>query len=236
MISAKDINNRQFEQTRPGYKPEEVDSFLREIAMQITQYQREKEEAEKKIEVLVESVREYKKDEEALKDALIAAQKQSRTIIAEAQSKAADILADANVRAKEIIGSTTVQLEKEKRCLAKMQQEVSDFKASLLSMYKEHLNQITAIPDYDDDDSENEEETPVQTVVRQPQPEAPVVQPVQPEQIAPAAVPEDNMESTRVIDNPFKSEKSSFPFDEPASVSASRTENKFGDLKFGQNK
>lgn len=237
MISAKDINNRQFEQTRPGYKPEEVDSFLREIAMQITQYQRDKEEAEKKIEVLVESVREYKKDEEALKDALIAAQKQSRAIIAEAQSKAADILADANVRAKEIIGSTTVQLEKEKRCLAKMQQEVSDFKASLLSMYKEHLNQITAIPDYDDDSSD-EEEAPVQAAVRQPQPEAaPAVQPViQPEQPAPAAVPEENIESTRVIDNPFKSEKSSFPFDEPASVSASRTENKFGELKFGQNK
>ena len=37
MLSAKDINNKKFEQTRPGYKPEEVDDFLREIALQITQ-------------------------------------------------------------------------------------------------------------------------------------------------------------------------------------------------------
>lgn len=229
MLSVKDINNMQFEQARPGYKTEEVDSFLREIAMQIGQYQREKDEAEKKIEVLVESVREYKKDEDALKDALIGAQKQGRAIVAEAQSKAAEILADANARAKEIIGSTTVQLEKEKRCLVKMQQEVSDFKANLLSMYKQHLEQITAIPDFDDDDSEDAEEVPVQAAVRQPQPEAPVQQ----EQPEPEPLPDENMEATRVMDNPFKQEKNPFPFDEPASVG---TAGKFSDLKFGQNK
>lgn len=229
MLSVKDINNMQFEQARPGYKTEEVDSFLREIAMQIGQYQREKDEAEKKIEVLVESVREYKKDEDALKDALIGAQKQGRAIVAEAQSKAAEILADANARAKEIIGSTTVQLEKEKRCLVKMQQEVSDFKANLLSMYKQHLEQITAIPDFDDEDSEDAEEIPVQAAVSQPQPEVPVQQ----EQPEPEPLPEENMEATRIMDNPFKQEKNPFPFDEPASVGMA---GKFSDLKFGQNK
>ena len=50
MLSVKDINNKRFEQARPGYKTEEVDDFLREIAQQIAQYQREKEDAEKKIE------------------------------------------------------------------------------------------------------------------------------------------------------------------------------------------
>lgn len=230
MVSIKDINNKQFEQARPGYKTEEVDSFLHEIAMQMAQYQRDKDEAEKKIEVLVESVREYKKDEDALKDALIGAQKQGRAIVAEAQSKAAEILADANARAKEIMGSTTVQLEKEKRCLVKMQQEVSDFKATLLSMYKQHLEQITNIPDFDDDESEDAAESvpmPAPAPVQQEQP-APVQTPV--------PQPEENMDATRVIDNPFKTEKSPFPFDEPASVSASRTESKFGELKFGQNK
>ena len=35
MITAKDINTRRFEQAKPGYKPEEVDEFLKEIADQI---------------------------------------------------------------------------------------------------------------------------------------------------------------------------------------------------------
>lgn len=239
MLSVKDINNKRFEQARPGYKTEEVDDFLREIAQQIGQYQREKEDLEKKIEVLVESVREYKKDEDALKDALIGAQKQGRVIVSEAQAKATEILADANKRASEIIGSTTVQLEKEKRCLVKMQQEVSDFKANLLSMYKQHLEQITAIPDYEDD-SEDSAEVPVQQAA--PAPAAPVQQAApafQDEEPAPEPVPvqpEQNMEATRVMENPFKTEKNSFPFDEHVNVGSVRAESKFGELKFGQNK
>ena len=235
MLSVKDINNKQFEQARPGYKTDEVDDFLREIAHQIGQYQREKEDLEKKIEVLVESVREYKKDEDALKDALIGAQKQGRVIVSEAQAKATEILADANKRASEIIGSTTVQLEKEKRCLVRMQQEVSDFKASLLSMYKQHLEQITAIPDYEDDSEDSAEApapapaAPVQQETPAPQAEAPVPEPV-------PAQPEQNMEATRVMENPFKTEKNPFPFDEHVNVGSVRAESKFGELKFGQNK
>ena len=216
MLSVKDINNKRFEQARPGYKPEEVDDFLREIAHQITQYQRDKEETENK------------KDEDALKDALIGAQKQGRAVIAEAQEQADKIIADARAKADEIIGSTKVQLEKEKRCLVKMQQEVSDFKANLLNMYKQHLEQITAIPDYDDDDEEEAFEQPVETVA-----------PVQEKQEEAAPVPQaasQDMEATKVLDNPFKSEKTSFPFDNAVASSAARTENKFGDLKFGQNK
>lgn len=225
MLTVKDINNKRFEQARPGYKSEEVDDFLREIAHQITQYQKDKEETEKKMAVLVESIREYKKDEDALKDALIGAQKQGRAVIAEAQEQADKIIADAKVKADEIIGSTRVQLEKEKRCLVKMQQEVSDFKANLLNMYKQHLEQITAIPDYDDEVEEqetvSEEETPI---------------PVAQEEVAAPQQEAQDMEATKVLENPVKTERTSFPFDTPISTSTPRNENKFGDLKFGQNK
>ncbi|MBQ3161750.1 MAG: DivIVA domain-containing protein [Oscillospiraceae bacterium] len=228
MLSVKDINNKRFEQARPGYKPEEVDDFLREIAHQITQYQREKEETDKKIAVLVESVREYKKDEDALKDALIGAQKQGRAVIAEAQEQANKIIADARAKADEIIGTTRVQLEKEKRCLVKMQQEVSDFKANLLNMYKQHLEQITAIPDYDDDDEDEEIAEEVAEAIQEA---------AQKEEAAPAPQPAaQDMEATKVLDNPFKSEKTNFPFDNAVASNAARTENKFGELKFGQNK
>lgn len=219
MLTAKDINNKKFEQTRPGYKPEEVDDFLREIALQITQMQKDKEEIEKKIEVLVESVREYKKDEDALKDALIGAQKQGRAVVQEAHENADKIIAEAHVKAEEIIGNTRVQLEKEKHCLAKMQQEVSDFKQNLLTMYKAHLEQITSIPEFED---ESEEEAPTSTAVE----EKPAGQP----KAEPAPV---NMEATRVVDtSSVKRERTGFPFES----NQSSGESKFGNLKFGQNK
>lgn len=219
MLTAKDINNKKFEQTRPGYKPEEVDDFLREIALQITQMQKDKEEIEKKIEVLVESVREYKKDEDALKDALIGAQKQGRAVVQEAHENADKIIAEAHVKSEEIIGNTRVQLEKEKHCLAKMQQEVSDFKQNLLTMYKAHLEQITSIPEFED---ESEEEAPTPTAVE----EKPAEQP----KAEPASV---NMEATRVVDtSSVKRERTGFPFES----NQSSGESKFGNLKFGQNK
>lgn len=227
MLTAKDINNKKFEQTKPGYKPEEVDDFLRELAMQITQMLKEREETEKKIEVLVESVREYKKDEDILKDAIIGAQKQGRAVIQEAHENAEKIIADAHVKADEILGNTRVQLEKEKHCLAKMQQEVSDFKSNLLAMYKSHLEQITSIPDYETEDEEEEEvieEVPEQTEsVQDPEPE------VTSDQEA------ENLEATRVMDMDaaMKREKQAqaFPFGDD-----SESDNKYGNLKFGQNK
>ena len=219
MLTAKDINNKKFEQTRPGYKPEEVDDFLREIALQITQMQKDKEEIEKKIEVLVESVREYKKDEDALKDALIGAQKQGRAVVQEAHENADKIIAEAHVKAEEIIGNTRVQLEKEKHCLAKMQQEVSDFKQNLLTMYKAHLEQITSIPEFED---ESDEEAPTPTAVEEKPAEQPKAEP------APV-----NMEATRVVDtSSVKRERTGFPFES----NQSSGESKFGNLKFGQNK
>ena len=44
MLTAKDITNKRFEQTKSGYRPEDVDDFLREIAAQISKMQKEREE------------------------------------------------------------------------------------------------------------------------------------------------------------------------------------------------
>ncbi len=198
MITAKDINTKRFEQAKPGYNTDEVESFLKQIADQITAMTREKEDTEKKIEVLVESIRRYKADEEALKDAMIGAQKQGRAVVAEAQEKANAIITEAqqmaeqiisaaNVKADEIIGSTAVRAEKEKAALEQMQGAVKEFKRDLLSMYKSHLELITSLP-ADDDDEDDEE--PVQQDAAQTEAEAETAE-------APSM---DDMESTRVID------------------------------------
>ena len=187
MITAMEINTKRFEQAKAGYKPEEVDEFLNLLADQVSTMIKEKEDTEKKIEVLVESIRRYKADEEALKDAMIGAQKQARAvmedakqkadaIVTEAQQKAEQIISAANVKADEIIGSTAVRAQKEQETLEKMQNAVTEFKSNLLAMYKSHLELITSLPE---DDPEEEPEQ------------------VQAEETAPAA---EDMEATRVID------------------------------------
>lgn len=163
MITANDINMKRFEQARPGYKTEEVDELLRQVSEQLSVMEKDREDSEKKIEVLVESVRRYKADEEALKDAMIGAQKQGRaviaeakeraeTIITEAQQKAEQIISAANVKAEEIAGSASVRARREQDHLERMQRAVKEFKSDLLAMYKSHLELITALPEAEDEE------------------------------------------------------------------------------------
>ncbi len=157
MISAMDIDNKRFEQAKPGYRPDEVDSFLREISSSFKALQKEKEETEKKMNVLVEAVKKYKQEEEDLKNAMIMAQRQSREIIAEAQQKAEQIIADANVKSDEIAASVGDRLEKNQAAFTDLKREVADFRTNLLNMYREHLNLINDIPEFDEDDEEEED-------------------------------------------------------------------------------
>lgn len=203
MITANDINMKRFEQARPGYKTEEVDELLRQVSEQLSVMEKDREDSEKKIEVLVESVRRYKADEEALKDAMIGAQKQGRaviaeakeraeTIITEAQQKAEQIISAANVKAEEIAGSASVRARREQDHLERMQRAVKEFKSDLLAMYKSHLELITALPE-----AEDEEEAADQI------PEEPAAQAyADPAQSAPDEsnnMVMDSMDDTRVI-------------------------------------
>ena len=150
-MNPKDIAGKKFEKGGMfGYKPEEVDEYLKDMAYEFAQLSKEKAELERKLEILAEKVREYRNDEDAIKEALLGAQRQGKEIVADAKRSAERILAEANVKAEEIIGGTKFQIEKERSMLGRMQREVSDFKAKLLSLYKSHLDLITALPEVED--------------------------------------------------------------------------------------
>ena len=207
MISAKEISNKRFEKsTLGGYKTDEVDQFLRDIAVEISQIQKEKDDCEKKIDVLADKVREYMKDEEVIKEALLGAQRQGHQVIEDSQNIANKIITEANEKAYKIIGQTQIQLENEKISLARMQKEVSDFKAKLLTLYKSHLDLITAMPDVDDYE---------------------VISKVAEAEVTREPVIEENVKP-----NSDESNKHSFPFP----TSSNNTESRYSDLKFGHNK
>lgn len=134
-MNAKDILSRRFEKaTFNGYKTDDVDEFLREVSSEYSQLQKDKNELERKLEVLADKIREYRDDEDALKDALLLAQKQGNQIvndskaaaeklrketqeavdkqIAEAQAKADKISADADEYAKRITKETNERADK----------------------------------------------------------------------------------------------------------------------------
>jgi cell division initiation protein len=158
MLSVKDINNKRFESSKIGYDPTEVDSFLREVSNSFKQVLSEKEELENKMTVLAESIREFRRQEEDLKNAMLDVQRAKRTAVESAKDESKQLLAEAHEQAKAIIGNTTAKLNAEKAAYEKLQNEVADFKAGLLSLYRDHLALIQAIPAEEPEIDEEEEE------------------------------------------------------------------------------
>ena len=161
MISASEIHELRFEKAAFGYKQEDIDEFLNKLEEEAAIAQRELDDSNNKIQVLADKVREYMRDEDALKDALLGAQKEGHRIISEANAKAEEIIAQAKEKADAMMDEVTVQhdaliekneaeIEEEHKKLAAAKKQVADFKKALFDMYKEHLNMLSAMPEEDD--------------------------------------------------------------------------------------
>lgn len=96
-MNAKEIVTKRFEKaTFNGYKTDDVDEFLKEVSDEFAQLQKDKGELERKLEVLADKIREYRDDEDALKDALLIAQKQGNAIVAESKASAEKLTKETN--------------------------------------------------------------------------------------------------------------------------------------------
>lgn len=172
MITAKDIQKKKFEKVKFGYSPEEVDAFLSQIENDLRLMQQDLDDANDKVQILADKVREYKDSEEDLKNAMIFAQKQARQIVAEAQEKANAMESEAqaaveSAKSQAVIDGETqlknieAKLEQENAALANAKSQVAAFKKSLFDMYKQHLELITGLPGSAEDAAEDEEEVEI---------------------------------------------------------------------------
>ncbi len=94
-MDAAAISEKRFTEAMRGYKKEEVDDYLNDVSMEASQLLKEKDELEKKLVVLADKIREYREDEDALKEALLGAQKQGNAVIASAKEKSAEMIQEA---------------------------------------------------------------------------------------------------------------------------------------------
>lgn len=98
-MEAADILDKKFSKGLNGYKMEEVDEFLQEVSTAFLELKKQNDELEKKMEVLADKIREYRKDEEAIKEALLGAQKQSSAVMTSTKEKSEQMISDAKEKA-----------------------------------------------------------------------------------------------------------------------------------------
>ena len=147
MFNANEIRQITFEKVVRGYRPEDVESFMEKIADEFEALAAEKQEIEGQLYILAERIEQYKSEEESIKSTLINAQKLGESIIAESRQKAEAILKDANIRKNDILSGAHEELELYEENLARIKREVSDFKINILSMYKEHIESLSKVPE-----------------------------------------------------------------------------------------
>ena len=187
MFTADEIRQITFEKVMRGYRPEDVESFMENIADEFEALEKEKKDLEEKLYLLAEKVEQYKAEEESIKTTLINAQRLGESIVSDARVKADNVIREATIKKNDIISSAYNEIEGTEEVLNKLRREVSDFKRNILSLYKTHIESLSNLPEEKTEEAVVEEEKepevqPVEQVVEEVvQETVPVEETVQPE-------------------------------------------------------
>ncbi len=163
MVSAQDIRDVRFSKSFGGYKTSEVDTFLDDCAATVDSLVASNEENNRKMQVLAESIVEYRNREDSIRTALLSAQRMSESVIDEAKEKAAEIIAQAEKDAAAVLENARRDIAAEMEELQRLKNEVAAFKARLLATYREHLTLIGVLEEENDaeETATQQEEPPV---------------------------------------------------------------------------
>lgn len=230
MFSVNQINEKKFEKSALGYKPESVDSFLFEVSEAYTAVVEENKQLQKKIQVLAEKIQEYREQEDSLRDTLLTAQRLGDSLLKESKNKADIIIKDATAKADKIVENAQKKLEGEQVALTKMQREVSGFKTRLMSLYKTHIELISALPDYE----EPKQEEPVEEQPEEVVAEVPAVE--ENAETVEAPVAEETTAEVPAEEEPevLAFTPKAMPVSSDAEEATDVKTSKFGPLKFGE--
>ena len=230
MYTANDIRNITFTKSLGGYKTAEVDDFIDVCADTVEKLTQSNEEMKKKMELLAEKIVEYRNDEDSIRTALLSAQRLGDSVLREANHKASLILEDAKIKAEKVEENAKKSIQEQIDELERMKKLVSDFKAQVLGVYRDHLSLINVLPDYKEEKSAEETPAEEETVSEEPEtPENPTEETDAGEKTEKAETL--NEEATKLDDEDDDNTISLLHLEEPEKSSSGS--HRFSDLKFG---
>jgi len=172
MMSPEEVRTVTFDkQNVGGYRRADVDSFLQQIADELEEAQQQKTESEQKLLVLAQKIEEYRKDEDNVKTALLNAQRMAENIIREARQKSEAMLREAGIKADDIVQNARGRVTDEQVELERVQGEVARFKASVLQLYKQHIESLSTLPGEEKEEESALAEAPAVPVEAAAQPQ-----------------------------------------------------------------
>ena len=230
MISSEDVRRVTFEKAFQGYRRDDVDDYLKQVAQSMDELAAQNDDLQKKLVVLAQRIDQYRAEEDTLRTTMINAQRLGENVIREAKQKAAEIIRTANIKAEDREQRSRDDVELAKQEIVTLKSEADSFKRSLIEMYRKHINLINKLPDY----TPQPEDAPVRPVqpaaepVQAPiQTAAPVEQPAmaaEPVYTPPAPQPAAEPAPAPVQETAYYEEPASQPAAEPLRPAAEKVD------------
>ncbi|MGN0550398.1 MAG: DivIVA domain-containing protein [Acutalibacteraceae bacterium] len=221
MLTIDEVKNITFRKANlGGYRPEDVEAFIDEVASTLEQNRRDKIELVKKLDILAKRIEEYRKDEENVRGALLNAQKVMDSTVKEANKKAEEILNDAKRKAQDIIINANASIVNQKNNYLKLQADAVVLREQLLETYQSHIRMLEDLPtaaEITKTKAKLDEQYPVSADVAAAQP---VLEKSVEQVVEKAEEKEEVVDISAAADEEEKEEKK---------------DGKFQDLKFGEN-
>ena len=99
MISSEDVRRVTFDKAMRGYRCDDVDDYLKQVAESMDALAAKNDEMQKNLVVLAQRIDQYRAEEDTLRTTMINAQRLGENVIREAKQKAAEIIRAANMKA-----------------------------------------------------------------------------------------------------------------------------------------
>lgn len=195
MIASDDVRRVTFDRAMRGYRCEDVDDYLKQVADSIDSLAAENDDLQKKLVILAQRIDQYRADEDTLSTTMINAQRLGENVIKEAKQKAAEIIRAANIKAEDREQRARDEVELAQQELVTIKQEADAFKKRLMDLYRQHIEMIAKIPEYHPNRAEQQavQPQPVEQPAPAPQPEPEPNQPIPEDVPAPQpAAPEES--------------------------------------------
>ncbi len=147
MLTIEDVKQISFRRAGiGGYRPDEVDAFIDKVLITMEQMKKEKSDLIKKMDILATRVEEYRADEDAVRNALLASQRLADSTIKSAKATAAQIIEESENTAKSKLFELNLQIKEQKKQYALLLSECNKLREELIAVCNKHIVSAKELP------------------------------------------------------------------------------------------
>ena len=146
MLTPQEVSERAFQKASfGGYNMSQVDEFLDILTADYSSLYNENAVLKSKMKVLVDKVEEYRSTEEAMRKALMTAQRMAEELVQEAERKKNEIVRQAEEEASKRMANISQEVEAETFRLQQAQRATAAFVEKVRALHSQELSYLDGL-------------------------------------------------------------------------------------------